>query len=114
MAFPRQGEIWDVDLAPDHNRTPGGTVLPALVVSIDGFNAVPDTLIFVLPISDEAHPRLTRIALQPPEGGLERSAMILCDHLRSVDRRRLLRLRGEVEPETLARAAALIQRIVRV
>ncbi len=114
MAYPRQGEVWDVDLAPDHTRTPGGTILPALVVSIDGFNAVPDTLIFVLPISAEARPRLTRVALDGQEGGLDGPAMILCDHLRTVDRRRMLRLRGTVEPETLARAAALVQRIVRV
>jgi mRNA interferase MazF len=114
MAFPRQGEVWDVDLAPDHGRTPGGLVQPALVISIDGFNAVPDSLVFVLPISADARHRLTRVALQPPEGGVDVPSNILCDHLRAVDRRRMLRLRGEVDPATLAQASAVIQRIVRV
>jgi mRNA interferase MazF len=114
MATPRQGEVWDVDLAADHDRAPGGTVQPALVLSVDGFNAVPDSLIFVLPITANARPRLTRLAIAPPEGGLDEESVILCDHLHAIDRRRMLRLRGQVSRETLSAAAALVQRIVRV
>src|SRR5262249_57827983 len=86
---PQRGEVWLADLDPSFGHEQGGR-RPALVVSVDPFNAGLSGLVVVLPITSRIRPLPLHVPVDPPEGGLRRSSAILCDAIRSIDRRRLI------------------------
>jgi hypothetical protein len=69
MTTARRGEIWMVDLDPTLGHEQAGK-RPALVLSVDSFNASPADLVTVLPVTSKARAIRTRIPITPPEGGL--------------------------------------------
>lgn len=85
---PSRGEIWLADLNPIRGHEQAGT-RPVLVVSTDIFNHGPAGLVFVLPITRTDRRIPAHIPLEPPEGGVSRRSLILCDALRSVSKDRL-------------------------
>ena len=100
MITPSRGEIWLADLNPTRAHEQAGR-RPALVVSIDGFNAGPAGLILVLPITSTQRGVLYHVTITPPEGGLVQTSDILCDAIRSVSKERLGRRLGAVSPATM-------------
>jgi mRNA interferase MazF len=72
-----------------------------LVVSVDLFNAGLSGLVVVLPITSRVRPIPLHVAVNPPEGGLNRASAILCDAVRSIDRRRLIDYWGTIDPATM-------------
>ena len=104
---PRAGEIWDVDFAPRVGREQGG-IRPAPVISNDYFNRVPNGLHFVAPITGTDRNIRYHVRVAPPEGGLTKPSVIMCDQTRSQSERRFLRRRGEVSPETVKRVQAMV------
>ena len=107
MRNPRAGEIWDVNFSPQVGHEQGG-IRPALVVSIDGFNDIPHSFRIVAPITgtDRGLPNHLRIA--PPEGGLTKPSVIMCEQVKSQSVLRFKRKRGEASPETVAQVQRLI------
>jgi mRNA interferase MazF len=85
---PSRGEIWLADLNPIRGHEQAGT-RPVLVVSTDIFNHGPAGLVFVLPLTRTDRRIPAHIPLEPPEGGVSRRSLILCDALRSVSKDRL-------------------------
>jgi mRNA interferase MazF len=57
-----RGDVWLVDLDPIGRR-------PALVLSVDAFNASHAELVTLVPITSKARAVRTRIEIGPPEGG---------------------------------------------
>ena len=97
---PQRGEIWLLDLDPTCGHEQAGR-RPALILSVDVFNAGPADLVFVVPITSHLRPIPTQVALRPPEGGIKVESAILCDALRSVSKQRLGAKWGRVSPATL-------------
>ena len=97
---PQRGEIWLLDLDPTRGHEQAGR-RPALIFSVDVFNAGPADLVFVIPITRRLRPIPTQVVVRPPEGGVTVESAILCDALRSVSKRRLCARWGRVNPATL-------------
>jgi mRNA interferase MazF len=73
-----------------------------LVVSEDLFNRGPAGLVVVLPLTSTLRGVPLHVPVQPPEGGLEKEAAILCDAVRSVSVERLVARGGAVGRLTMA------------
>jgi mRNA interferase MazF len=107
MTEPSLGEVWDVNFDPQVGREQGG-VRPALVISNDEFNRVANGLYFVVPITGTDRNIPLHIRLQPPEGGLTKPSVALCDQARAQSEQRFLRRRGEVSPEIVTLVQAMV------
>lgn len=99
--FPKRGEVYLVRFDP----TVGAEIRktrPALVVQNDIGNRFGETTI-VAAISSTLKLPLSPVAVLIPgrEGGLEADSLVRLDHLRSVDKSRLLRRLGTVSAETM-------------
>lgn len=95
-----RGQVWDINLDPIVGHEQAGS-RPALIVSVDLFNAGPSELIVVVTITRTARKVRWHVPVSPPEGGLVATSYIQCESLRSVSKRRLKRRRGRVSDATL-------------
>lgn len=100
MASPAYGEIWYGDLDPTVGHEQAGR-RPVLVVSPNKFNQGPLELAYVVPLTTNLRPLPSRFPISPPEGGLTRPSVILCEAMRSVSHDRLERRMGTVSPQTM-------------
>ncbi len=98
---PQRAEIWLADLDPTFGHEQGGR-RPVLIVSIDPFNTGPSGLVVVAPLTSRIRRLPLHIPINPPEGGVRVPSAILCDAVRSVDRRRLIDCWGMIGSATLA------------
>ena len=101
-----------VDLNPVVGAEQAG-VRPALVVQIDRANAVsPHTVIvpFTTRIRDIKLPSHVRIPAGI--GGLAEDSVLLCEQIRVIDRRRLMRKMGSLGDEYLGKVDAAIKVIL--
>lgn len=101
MAAPLRGEIWLVDLNPVRGHEQGGK-RPALVVSVDMFNAGPAELVVVLPLTTKDKSIPLHVRIDPPEGGVKEPSFIKCEDIRAVSTERLTSRLGKVSPRTMA------------
>ncbi len=106
--LPMAGEVWDVDLDPHIGREQGGR-RPALVISNDDFNFIPNDLIIIAPITGADRGIRYHIRLQPPEGGLTKPSVIMSDQVKSASVLRFHRHRGAVSAVTLLRVQEMVQ-----
>ncbi|HUS05200.1 MAG TPA: type II toxin-antitoxin system PemK/MazF family toxin [Bryobacteraceae bacterium] len=97
---PGRGEVWDLNLDPTAGHEQAG-LRPALMVSVDLFNAGPAALVVVIPITRTARGVRWHVPVDPPEGGLVAKSFVQCENVRSVSKSRLKRLRGRVSAITL-------------
>lgn len=100
MASPIYGEVWFSDLDPTVGHEQAGE-RPVLVLSIDSFNRSPAGLVVILPITSRLRGIPWHVPVAPPEGGLTRPSVILCEALRSVSQQRLQYRMGAAAPATL-------------
>jgi mRNA interferase MazF len=107
MHAPRLGEVWDVDFDPRVGREQGG-IRPALVISNDSFNRVPNGLYIVAPITGTDRNIRLHVRVTPPEGGLTKPSVIMCDQTRAQSERRFLRRRGTVAPDIVRLVQATV------
>jgi mRNA interferase MazF len=103
VTLPRRGEIYLVAFDP----TLGAEIRktrPALVVQNDVANRFSPVTI-VAAITSHAEPPLypTEVVIQAPEGGLAADSVVLLNQIRSMDRQRLVRRLGRLNPETMRR-----------
>lgn len=104
---PRAGDVWDVNFNPQVGREQAG-IRPALIISTDRFNEVRNDLFIVAPITGTDRGLAYHVRVSPPEGGLTKSSVIMCEQEKSQSSERFLRRRGRVSEDTLRR----VQRIV--
>ena len=100
MNFPKRGEIWLVSLEPVVGREIGKT-RPAIVISNDRNNQFADT-VTVIPITsktEKIYPFETFLPAQ--ETGLPEDSKAKCNQIRTVDKRRLIKLIGEISSQKL-------------
>ncbi len=111
VATPQRGEVWLTDLDPSFGHEQGGR-RPALVVSVDTFNAGRSGLVVVLPITSRTRPLPLHVPVDSPEGGLRMPSAILCDAIRSIDQRRLIDCWGTVNANTMSTVEDRLRRLL--
>lgn len=74
---------------------------PALIVSADAWNGPPGDLVTVLPVTSKPRNLPSRVRITPPEGGLTKVSWAICEQVRTVSTRRLLKPLGSVTPRTM-------------
>jgi mRNA interferase MazF len=100
MEFPRRGEIWLVSLEPTIGSEIGKT-RPALVISNDRNNQFADT-VTVIPITSKTeriYPFETFLSHQ--ETRLPRDSKAKSNQIRTIDKRRLIKLLAKLSSEKL-------------
>ncbi len=104
---PREGEVWDINLDPPVGREQGG-IRPVLVISADVFNDIPNGLHIVVPITGTNRNVRAHLPVRPPEGGLTKPSVVMCDQVRAVSELRFLRRRGVVPEDLLFTVQRLV------
>lgn len=100
MEIPGRGQIWLVNLDP----TIGSEIRkirPAVIISNEHNNQFADT-VTVIPITDAGHKIYSfEIPLSSQTKGLTKESKARCQQIRTVDKRRLLKMLGFVENDQL-------------
>jgi mRNA interferase MazF len=97
---PKRGEVWlaDFELVEGHEQ---GGRRPALILSVDAFNASRAELVTVLPITSRARALRTRVTIRPPEANLSAVSYVVAEQPRTISSRRLGKRIGAVLPVTM-------------
>jgi mRNA interferase MazF len=108
MAFPRYGEVHDVDLDPVAGSETGKR-RPALIVSNDVGNQYSGT-VTVLPITGQPAKRVYPFEVLVPKGvaGLTVDSRVKANQIRTVDKIRLAGLRGALPSQYLSQVRMAI------
>ena len=104
---PMAGEVWDLLLDPQVGHEQGG-FRPALVISNDRFNRVPNGLHIVVPITGTDRGIRFHVRVDAPEGGLTKPSVIMCDQARSQSVMRFRRRRGVVTSGILRQVQEMV------
>lgn len=109
IRFPHYGEIWDINFNPVVGSEIGKT-RPALVVSNDLNNRFAD-IVTVLPITSQPASKSYPFEVVVPEntGGLTAESRIKANQIRSVDKQRLYRLRGQLNEKYLVQVEQAVK-----
>jgi mRNA interferase MazF len=107
-ASPQRGDVWLVGLDPTQGREQAG-VRPALIITVDTFNASPAGLVTVLPITSKPRALRTRVAIIPPEGGLTLPSFVIAEQTRTISVQRLVKPLGAVMPATMVKVESILR-----
>lgn len=107
--FPRYGDVYDVDLDPIVGSETGKR-RPALIVSNDTNNEYSET-VTVLPITGQPAKREYPFEVSVPKGvaGLTADSRIKANQVRTLDKSRLVSLRGSLPPQYLPRVETALR-----
>ncbi len=108
---PMVGEVWDVELDPQVGTEQAGR-RPALVISNDFFNRTPNGLYFIVPITGTDRGIRYQLKVYPPEGGLVKPSVFMCDQARAQSVLRFRRHRGSVTPELVKQVQAMVAEFI--
>ena len=108
----RRGEIWLAGFDPVQGHEQAGR-RPALVLSVDEFNASGAELVTVLPITSKHRPGIpSRIEIRPPEGGVRVRSYIIGEQTRTVSTRRLVKQIGVVSVPTMQKVSDVVRMLL--
>lgn len=108
---PKAGEIWNINFDPQVGREQAG-IRPALVISHDRFNRVPNGLHIVVPITGTNRGLAYHVPVTAPEGGLTKDSQIMCEQEKSQSVDRFLDRRGIVSNQTLRRVQSIVAALI--
>lgn len=106
MPDPARGSVWIVDLG-DPSGHEAGFRRPALVVSVDSFNA--HGLVTVCPVTRTRLPYPTRVELEPADSGLGDLSYVQVEQLRTISTARLVERVGAVDMIVMARVGRILR-----
>jgi len=109
---PSQGEVWTVDLSPARGHERAGRC-PALVLSVDEFNAGPAGLVILAPLTGTDRSQPLHVRIEPPEGGVHKTSFVEAEDVRSVPTSRLAERWGAVERSTLRGVTRRVALLIR-
>src|SRR5215472_12793671 len=104
LPSPRRGEIWDVNWSPGRGAEQKG-IRPALIIQNDRGNAsasYPLTIVASMTRTERELPLHVRIA-PSEENGLTDFTDVKCEQVMTIEKSRLIRLRGSISSEELSR-----------
>jgi mRNA interferase MazF len=105
----KRGEIWLTSFDPVVGHEQAGR-RPALILSVDEFNASRAELVTVLPITSKLRAHIpSRIEVRPPEGGLKVRSYIIGEQPRTIASRRLIKRMGTVSVTTMSKVADVVR-----
>ena len=106
---PMRGEIYLVNFDPTIGSEISKT-RPALIVQNNIANKS-SPIIIIAAITSKFDDRLypTEVLIEPPEGGLKTTSVILLNQIRSIDRQRFVRRIGAISLEKLSEVERAIQ-----
>src|SRR5262249_43287658 len=104
----RTGEIWLAQLDPVVGHEQGGR-RPVVVISSNGFHALPIDMVVVVPLTSHDRGLVTQPRISNPRSGLSRASFARPEDMRAIDANRLQRRLGEVSSDELAE----IRKVVR-
>ena len=108
----RRGNIFLVDLNPVVGTEQAG-IRPALVIQIDRANvSSPHTIIIPLTTKIREAILPSHVKIPAGVGGLEEDSVLLCEQIRVIDKRRLLRKTGDVGEGDLLKVAVALKLIL--
>lgn len=111
--IPHRGEVWFANLDPTQGHEQAGR-RPMLIISTDSYNTGSAGIVISLPLTSRLRLLPERVPVQPPEGGLKVASDILCDQVRAISRKRLLRRWGSVEPATLVSVENVLRALLQL
>ncbi len=100
----KRGEVYDARLDPVEGSEQRGS-RPVVVVSRDSINES-SPIVSAAPCTTYREGRRiypSQVLVKTPEGGLDADSVILGEQVRVLDKKRLLRRRGELTPATMSR-----------
>ncbi|MFH1150190.1 MAG: type II toxin-antitoxin system PemK/MazF family toxin [Actinomycetota bacterium] len=106
-----RGEVWFADLGSTVGREQAGA-RPVLIVSEDEWNRSLGGLVVTIPLTTRDRGIVARVPVQPPEGGLKHKSFVICEQVRCISRKRLIRRLGAVSPETLGKTEDWVRAIL--
>lgn len=97
----KRGDIYYADLDPVIGSEQGG-VRPVLIIQNDLGNRFSPTVI-VLPLTSKMGkaPLRTHVPLLPPQGGVRKPSIILCEQVRTLEKSRLTTRLGSIRREKM-------------
>ena len=98
----KRGDIYFADLDPVIGSEQGGK-RPVLLIQNDLGNRFSPTVI-ILPLTSRTgkKPLRTHVPVAPPQGGITKPSIILCEQVRTVEKSRLIKHLGTLPPEKMA------------
>jgi len=111
---PRQGEIWLFDPDPTIGREIGKKIRPCLIFSNNVWNKIPTGLVIIIPLTSKKKSISTHVPIDLPEGGLTKESFVLCEHIRSISRERLIKKTGEISKKTLSKVHSWVFEILSI
>jgi len=110
--IPRRGDIWLVELDPVEGHEQAGR-RPALVLSVDAFNASRADLVTVLPITSKSRVSVpSRVEIVPPEAGLKVKSYVIGEQVRTISLGRLVKRLGSVSPDTMKTTGDVVRMLL--
>ncbi len=109
-AVPQRGELWLADLEPTRGHEQADR-RPVPVLSAAAVNAA-SSLVTVLPITSKPRALPTRIALNPPEGGVSVPSFVIGEHLRTISRARLSARLGQARSATMLEVETVVRTLL--
>jgi mRNA interferase MazF len=100
----KRGEVYDARLDPVEGSEQRGS-RPVVIVSRDAINES-SPIVSAAPCTTYREGRRiypSHVLVKAPEGGLDADSVILGEQVRVLDKKRLLRPRGELTPATMSR-----------
>ena len=108
----KRGDVFLVDLNPVVGAEQAG-IRPALVIQIDKANAAsPHTVIIPLTTRIRQVKLPSHVRIPAGIAGLAEESILLCEHIRVIDKRRLVRKIGSVGEEHLRQIGVAIKVIL--
>ena len=104
---PRRGEVWTVNFSPSRGSEQRG-IRPALVIQNDVGNQYAATTI-VAAITSTIKPYPVTVTVKKGEGGLPQPSMINLAQILTIDKSRLQRRLGTLQPELMERVNTAIK-----
>jgi mRNA interferase MazF len=109
-ARTRAGQIWLASLDPAVENEQAGT-RPCMVVSADGYHAMPIQHVIIVPITTTNRNLPHHIEIDD-DGGLDRASYAMPEAIRAVSVRRFRRFLGEASPDTVALVRSVARQFI--
>lgn len=104
----RRRDVWTVNLEPVVGSEQG-KVRPALIIQNDvGNHYSPVLIVAAITSGDQARYDI-QVEVKAPEGGLRRDSLVLLNQIRTVEKRRMGRFWGRLQPETMRKVDEAIK-----
>ncbi|MDD5748172.1 MAG: type II toxin-antitoxin system PemK/MazF family toxin [Actinomycetota bacterium] len=107
-----RGQVWLVAFDKQTRGREQRGIRPALVISSDDFNLSGLDLVVVIPITTSTRPFASHIPVKRPEGGLEKDSSIMCEQIKSISKKRLVRRLGSINEATMGKVEEIIANIL--